>query len=512
MSRRVQLALAVVVLVVATLSPTNQAVRALEHRDPDATTSVETDTRPPPQLDASPTSTVGGPGFFYFTVPNSGINYHYLLRIFANGYSVPQSLRNDIAAAAAELRAHTGADIGVGPDSGSYTPAPGDIIISIDDDPPWFGCSEPFLGCGAPGPFSNGRLIAGRAAIHPGTVGGSFQRTTVFHELGHAFNLGHFSDLFQGQYQVMHPTGDPTRTSYRQGDRNGFRELVKNGFGNGHYPPNVPPSAPGTPVLTPATEGLSGSWPASNGHGKTILEYQVRVQRQGQTTEVSYSSPGPSVNVNGLLPSTAYRARVRARTSVGWSPYSSWSPYVTTLPRCTPTISDVSDVHPFCTEIRWMVESQISVGYPDGTFRPSETVTRQGLAAFLYRLAGSPPVTPNPNRFSDVPPTHPFATEIEWMAASGIAGGYADGTFRPGETVVRQAASAFLYRFAGSPPVTPNPNRFSDVPPTHPFATEIEWMAANGIASGYTDGRFGPADSVTRQASAAFLYRVNSLP
>jgi hypothetical protein len=98
------------------------------------------------------------------------------------------------------------------------------------------------------------------------------------------------------------------------------------------------------------------------------------------------------------------------------------------------------------------------------------------------------------------------------MVESQISVGYPDGTFRPSETVTRQGLAAFLYRLAGSPPVTPNPNRFSDVPPTHPFATEIEWMAANGIASGYTDGRFGPADSVTRQASAAFLYRVNSLP
>ncbi|MCC5950917.1 MAG: S-layer homology domain-containing protein [Acidimicrobiia bacterium] len=52
--------------------------------------------------------------------------------------------------------------------------------------------------------------------------------------------------------------------------------------------------------------------------------------------------------------------------------------------------------------------------------------------------------------FSDVPPGHPFAAEINWMAANDIAGGFPDGSFRPTDPVSRQAFAAFLARYAGS--------------------------------------------------------------
>ena len=59
-----------------------------------------------------------------------------------------------------------------------------------------------------------------------------------------------------------------------------------------------------------------------------------------------------------------------------------------------------------------------------------------------------PPVSPT---FTDVPTSHPLYTEIAWLASSGIADGFPDGTFRPGGQITRQAASAFFYRVDGEP-------------------------------------------------------------
>lgn len=57
--------------------------------------------------------------------------------------------------------------------------------------------------------------------------------------------------------------------------------------------------------------------------------------------------------------------------------------------------TDVGPTHPFATEIEWLVANDVSTGYPDWTFRPNEPVTRQAMAAFLYRLAGADPaITP----------------------------------------------------------------------------------------------------------------------
>jgi hypothetical protein len=71
------------------------------------------------------------------------------------------------------------------------------------------------------------------------------------------------------------------------------------------------------------------------------------------------------------------------------------------------------------------------------------------MAAFLYRAAQSPDgedPTCTAAPFPDVPANHPFCGEIEWLVGSGITTGYADGTFRPGATVTRQATVAFLQR------------------------------------------------------------------
>jgi hypothetical protein len=67
------------------------------------------------------------------------------------------------------------------------------------------------------------------------------------------------------------------------------------------------------------------------------------------------------------------------------------------------------------------------------------------LAAGLAGFGGSALAGGGPT-FSDVPPSHPFSDEIEWLADSGITTGYPDGTFRPGAPVTRQAMAAYLER------------------------------------------------------------------
>lgn len=171
------------------------------------------------------------------------------------------------------------------------------------------------------------------------------------------------------------------------------------------------------------------------------------------------------------------------------------------------SFTDVAPSYVFYDEISWMADQDLAEGYSDGTFRPGANVTRQALSAFLYRLAGSPAGPFPAPGFSDVPTSHPFFEEISWMADSGLGQGYSDGTFRPAANVTRQAASAFLHRFAGAPDEAFPAPGFSDVSATHPFAQEIAWMAANGITYGYVDGTYRPGAIMTRQAAASFLYR-----
>jgi hypothetical protein len=178
-------------------------------------------------------------------------------------------------------------------------------------------------------------------------------------------------------------------------------------------------------------------------------------------------------------------------------------------PPCTATFPDVPTGHVFFPQVCWLSQMGITGGYPDGGFHPADPVTRQAMAAFLFRFAEAPAFTPpSTPTFADVGLNNPFRREVEWLADEEIALGYADGLFHPTDPVTRQAMATFLYRVGGAPLFVPTGATFPDVPPTHVFYIPIEWLVANGIADGYEDGLFHPGSSVTRQAMAAFLLRM----
>jgi hypothetical protein len=175
--------------------------------------------------------------------------------------------------------------------------------------------------------------------------------------------------------------------------------------------------------------------------------------------------------------------------------------------------SDVPPSHPFYNDIEWAASEGIVRGFPNGQFKPGNLVTRASMAVFMYRDAGQPtfepPATPS---FNDVPTTHPFYLEIEWVVDEMITTGFPDGSYRPTEEVRRQSAAAFYYRAAGLPVFDdPDVPSFTDVPTTHPFFYEIEWAVREGVFNGFPDGTFRPSATATRQAGAATLHRYDGI-
>jgi hypothetical protein len=177
-----------------------------------------------------------------------------------------------------------------------------------------------------------------------------------------------------------------------------------------------------------------------------------------------------------------------------------------------PGFADVTIAQPFGKEMTWLLLQGISKGNFSGgvrTYDPTANVSRQAMAAFLYRAAGSPPFTPPAvPSFVDVPTNHGFFKEIEWTHAAGIANGFQGGFFAPGADVTREAMAAFLYRASGNPSFTPpGTASFSDYPAGSLFFKEVEWLKSVGVTTGNADGTYAPSGSVSRQAMAAFLYR-----
>ena len=185
--------------------------------------------------------------------------------------------------------------------------------------------------------------------------------------------------------------------------------------------------------------------------------------------------------------------------------------------------TDVNEDTSHAQDIWWLAAKGISTGYPDGTFKGQDTVVRQDMAAFLYRLAGSPAYTPSQadkKQFVDVTEKTPHAREIWWMASIGLTQGYGDGTFRPQNAVTRADMAAFMHRFYNAfsqhdqfrnwTPSSKAKQRFLDVNSATNKCEDIWWLGATGISLGFADARFDPTGSVVRQDMAAFLHRLNS--
>lgn len=199
------------------------------------------------------------------------------------------------------------------------------------------------------------------------------------------------------------------------------------------------------------------------------------------------------------------------------------SPAAQPAAQAAPAASTFVDVTPgtaFHAEISWLAERGISTGWvtPRGReFRPVTPVARDAMAAFIYRLQGSPDFTPPAvSPFSDVDPTNQFYKEITWFEAQSITTGWrtASGAreFRPLEPVSREAMAAFFHRLSGAPDFTaPGTSPFVDVPTANPFYKEITWLEHSRITTGWElpDGtrEYRPAASINRDAMAAFMHR-----
>ncbi|MBL3678091.1 hypothetical protein D3230_02065 [Leucobacter chromiireducens subsp. solipictus] len=121
---------------------------------------------------------------------------------------------------------------------------------------------------------------------------------------------------------------------------------------------------------------------------------------------------------------------------------------------------------------------------------------------------------PRVSPFVDVPTNHKFYREISWMAHAKISTGVTKNGkryYEPGAAVSREAMAAFLYRLQGpGAGKAPAQAPFVDVPRSHKFAKEIAWMRSSGISTGSQSAKgavYQPKGKVSREAMAAFLYR-----
>ncbi len=191
-----------------------------------------------------------------------------------------------------------------------------------------------------------------------------------------------------------------------------------------------------------------------------------------------------------------------------------------------PSFVDVPKNHKFAEEIGWMASTGLSTGVSQGGkkyYQPSNKVTREAMAAFLYRLntpknASAPDgyKVPAVSPFADVSKNHKFYKEIAWMHQSGLSTGIRQVSgkpnYAPKDGVSREAMAAFMFRMDDTKSYqAPKSSPFADVQPGHKFYTQIVWMYDSKLSTGVRQPvgkpQYQDKAQVSREAMAAFLYR-----
>ncbi|WP_296665036.1 S-layer homology domain-containing protein [Demequina sp.] len=240
-------------------------------------------------------------------------------------------------------------------------------------------------------------------------------------------------------------------------------------------------------------------------------------------------APGSTFTIGGLAKGKSFHLRFIGRKATSSSDFSNgwparwWGASENTPIAATITLpadnssttifffDDVSKSTSGFSSIVWMGDEGVSTGYSNGDYGPTDSVTRRQMAQFMYRLMDRPGFhAPSSSLFPDVKSGTSGYVDIQWMAVEGITTGYSDGLYRPDSRVTRKQMAQFLYRLAGSPGVNlPSKSPFPDVSPSESGYAAIVWMSQKGLAGGYEDGRYKPSYNVTRGHMALFMKRYN---
>ncbi len=176
------------------------------------------------------------------------------------------------------------------------------------------------------------------------------------------------------------------------------------------------------------------------------------------------------------------------------------------LASCLARYADVSPDQTHAGAICSVSLAQIAGGFSDGTFRPGDPVTRAQMATFIAKAA-FPGETSSPgDAFDDVDPSNVHAGAIAKLVDEGIVSGFSDGSFRPNDPVTRGQTATFIGRASGLEFPAYN-GEVDDVSSDDVHADAIALLLDGGIVGGFPDGTFRPGDAVTRGQMATFIAR-----
>ena len=174
------------------------------------------------------------------------------------------------------------------------------------------------------------------------------------------------------------------------------------------------------------------------------------------------------------------------------------------------SFTDVKEGDWFYEAVQFAVQYDMMNGTGSNRFQPDNLLSRSMIATILWRLEGSP--TGSSAHFTDVSGSMWYAEAVNWAASNGLVNGYGNSTFGPEDSITREQMAAILYRYAQfkgyDDTVQGNLSDFTDGGQTSDWAEDaVVWAVNNGLLTGKGGSLLDAKGSATRAEAAAILMR-----
>lgn len=161
--------------------------------------------------------------------------------------------------------------------------------------------------------------------------------------------------------------------------------------------------------------------------------------------------------------------------------------------------------------VQYVYENDMMAGTSDITFSPNQTTTRGMIVTILYRLEGEPTVT-GTTAFTDVTADQYYANAVAWAVQNGIVAGSDATTFAPNNAITREQMAAILYRYAQfkgyDVSAKADLSTYIDAADVSAYATDaMAWASQTGLITGTSATTLSPAGQATRAQVATILMR-----
>ena len=176
------------------------------------------------------------------------------------------------------------------------------------------------------------------------------------------------------------------------------------------------------------------------------------------------------------------------------------------------TFKDVKKNDWYYEAVEYVANKGLMNGTGNDEFTPDANTTRGMIVTILYRLEGSPEVSMS--TFTDVANTEYYAKAVAWAEKNGIVNGYGEGKFGPNDVITREQLAAIMYRYSNykkyntSVGEDTNILSYNDISELSEYAvSSMQWACGAGLVNGIGDGKLAPKGNATRAQLATILMR-----